>query len=558
MSVTAKPFQKLSEDVSCWVRSPEWREFRFSLVLTTYVYQTAEGDFLTHDCPDGSVPFAVLYGLEATPACDHTDCLGQTWCTESGNCTHVYCEDEPVCGLPWLRTGQHCGHARCYSLLQCRDVSRPPKQVRAASQSSPTPHTNPDADVDEALGREDLDKGPVISLGPDGVPSDTIESVYDLWMYKDTDDVYLTRLNGVFLLSSEILEGDSVPVLMLGPAAKPPCRHDFCRGRSWCQSSGLCDHPGCIREKRCRLPKPRVGPHCSHKKCPSLLQCQGGRPVAKRMPVEPESPRITRSMQPRGSSVNLSASSSTLLTSDDCGPSHSSSEVEKGEGGQESSFPHFMPFDSGTDLNGDFSEANAPGSDAAESIQDVADVDHETPQNGSDCNSDDIAGVSVAASKRKAEELDDDGQDAAQDFSGSEEAGVAPPVAGSTALRARSVFGVHSTGESVDTRLLAVLRTLGQRHQVMTEGRALEFVAHHEGRPLADPLPLYFYASPSSTSIELEIQIGNLENEIHYCLDLYHTARESESLGSGQVPASRGDSWFDRKAKERCKKRRAE
>ncbi|KAI8348621.1 hypothetical protein B0O80DRAFT_429615 [Mortierella sp. GBAus27b] len=193
-----------------------------------------------------------------------------------------------------------------------------------------------------------------------------------------------------------------------------------------------------------------------------------------------------------------------------------------------------------------------------ESIQDVADVVRETPQNGSDCKSDDIAEVSVPALKRKAEELDDDGQDATQDFSGSEEGGVAPPVAGSSAPGARSVFGVHSTGESVETRLLAVLRTLGRRHQVMTEGRALEFVAHHEGRPLADPLPLYFYATPSSTSTELEMQIGNLENEIHYCLDLYHTARESENLGSGQMPSSRGDSWFDRRAKERCKKRRAE
>ncbi|KAG0195892.1 hypothetical protein BGX31_005721, partial [Mortierella sp. GBA43] len=107
-------------------------------------------------------------------------------------------------------------------------------------------------------------------------------------------------------------------------------------------------------------------------------------------------------------------------------------------------------FDLDDDFNGDFSEANAPSSGPVESIQDVADVVRKTPQNGSDCKSDDIAEVSVPAHKRKAEELDD-GQDATQGFSGSEEGGVAPPVAGSSAPGARSVFGVHSTGESVET-----------------------------------------------------------------------------------------------------------
>ncbi|KAI8345104.1 hypothetical protein B0O80DRAFT_504626 [Mortierella sp. GBAus27b] len=89
MSDAAGPFQKLSEDVSCWVRSPGWREFRFALILTTCVYRNVKGCFLTHDCPDGSVPFATLYGLEATQACDHADCLGQSWCDDSGNCSHA-------------------------------------------------------------------------------------------------------------------------------------------------------------------------------------------------------------------------------------------------------------------------------------------------------------------------------------------------------------------------------------------------------------------------------------------------------------------------------------
>ncbi|KAG0195447.1 hypothetical protein BGX31_006259, partial [Mortierella sp. GBA43] len=61
----------------------------------------------------------------------------------------------------------------------------------------------------------------------------------------------------------------------------------------------------------------------------------------------------------------------------------------------------------------------------------------------------------------------------------------------------------------------------------------MEFTEYHEGRSSEDPLPLYTFAAPTAESLELDLQIDNLEHEIHYCLDLYHTSRESLGLGTG-------------------------
>jgi hypothetical protein len=90
----------------------------------------------------------------------------------------------------------------------------------------------------------------------------------------------------------------------------------------------------------------------------------------------------------------------------------------------------------------------------------------------------------------------------------------------------------------------------------MVEDRAVEFAMHHEGRLVGDPLPLYTLAAPSEQGMELDRQIEDLEAEIHYSLDLYHTSRESKGLGAGQLPVPRGATWYDRRAQERFVKRR--
>jgi hypothetical protein len=101
--------------------------------------------FLTQDCPEEHV-FAILYGAEAEQACDHADCLGQTWCDETGDCSHSYCDGKPVCNLPWLRIGAHCNHDDCYSLLQCRRIGRPLKKKRIDLGEVPAELASSDTD----------------------------------------------------------------------------------------------------------------------------------------------------------------------------------------------------------------------------------------------------------------------------------------------------------------------------------------------------------------------------------------------------------------------------
>ncbi|KAI8357776.1 hypothetical protein B0O80DRAFT_527530 [Mortierella sp. GBAus27b] len=176
-----------------------------------------------------------------------------------------------------------------------------------------------------------------------------------------------------------------------------------------------------------------------------------------------------------------------------------------------------------------------------------------------DCISNGIAGVSSQGSKRKAVALDDNGMNGPRDSLREElDQGLSSAEGSVRADNARSVCGVHYTGPSLEGRLLGVLQTLGRRHHLLVEDRVMDFVMHHEDRSRRDPLPLYVYKAPSDKDNEVDLQIAQIENEIHYCLDLYHTAKESYGLGTGQLPTSRDGTWYDRKAQERFKRRKAE
>jgi hypothetical protein len=144
------------------------------------------------------------------------------------------------------------------------------------------------------------------------------------------------------------------------------------------------------------------------------------------------------------------------------------------------------------------------------------------------------------ASKRKAEVTEDSDQDTSQ-------SGVLPC----------SNIGTQSSELAVESRVLTVLQSLGRRHKRMVDSRIMAFVRHHERCSQDDPPSLYLDSHPARTANDLVSQIGRLEQEIHYGLDLYHTSLESRGLGSGQLPAPRVETWFDRLAQARYKKRPA-
>ncbi|KAI8357777.1 hypothetical protein B0O80DRAFT_527532 [Mortierella sp. GBAus27b] len=366
MSSQIKPFQKLPVDVDCRVRSEEWNQYRSGMTYTTFLYGKDEVCFLTSTRPPDSVPFETF--------------------------------DREVCGLPWLRTGAHCGHERCYSLLRCRQV----KQLSGRESFNNSDESDQE---DGSVQSDKENQTPPVSVrrsdgqGPDssslwkvGVPYDILTEEYSAWMCKKNERVYLTRSGDKFLLSGEALEGEDSPsLLMIGPEAKQACQHKGCAGLSWCLVTGWCEHQGCKSREmcgqsgrsRCHLPKPRLGPHCLHKGCPSLLKCSGGRPIAKPGSAEPSSPRSTRSKSAKGSSddsiavpsANASTSDASLVSpplvpnvSSGVLPSLRES-VDEGNG-QESSFLDIPSYQSmGLDA-GSGSSATRPGAPSSPLVLD--------------------------------------------------------------------------------------------------------------------------------------------------------------------------------------------
>ncbi|KAG0201905.1 hypothetical protein BGX31_003730, partial [Mortierella sp. GBA43] len=231
MSDKFKPFQNLTKDVPVDIRSPEWNNYRFGLVSTTFLYSKDGQNFLTQVPPDDYDLCIALYGGTARPICVHEDCLGQSWCTLTGRCSHVYCEGLDVCQLPWLRVGAYCGHADCYSLLRCMKLPRPltkgtERDAGSTSSDEGSLASSDAEDIDEDSDGHAINKDSGgMSLDKSGVPHDIHDAEYAAMEFKETDTVYLTCVGDEMLLSSAPLKGDSPSILMLGPAAKSGCSH---------------------------------------------------------------------------------------------------------------------------------------------------------------------------------------------------------------------------------------------------------------------------------------------------------------------------------------------
>ncbi|KAI8345436.1 hypothetical protein B0O80DRAFT_473529 [Mortierella sp. GBAus27b] len=414
MSDSDRPFEKLTEAVSCWTRSAKWRDYRFPLLLTTYIYDAGGKHFLVQDRPE-RYPFEPMYGLDTVQACDHSECLGQTWCNESGACTHSHCDGKPVCGLPWLRTGEHCQHDKCYSLLQCCHIRRPLKNV--------------------SLENDDKENADPAEQAPGDSASPFSQSSYST--PDGNDDADGDR------------QGVASPIHSVDSTVNP---------------------------------------------------------------VSPSSTLESSDSFGRGSPVMESApSSGSLVTAHAEEPSALSSPL-----GDREQYDSLLGQQEGLSIDVPPSDEDAPNvrNDSAES--------------------------SNRRSKRKAEIIEDVEQDTGHN-------GVLP----------RPSIRTQSSQSVLGSRVLSVLQSLGRRHELMVGNQALAFVKHHEEYRRDGSSPLYLDSPPGPTINDLTLQIGRLEQEIHYCMDLYHTTMESHRLGSGQLPAPRGDTWFDRQAQERYNKRRA-
>ncbi|KAI8355437.1 hypothetical protein B0O80DRAFT_43156 [Mortierella sp. GBAus27b] len=121
-SVDIRPFQKLIEAVPYRAKSKALDDYQLGALNPTFAFFLPEKKGLHVSqrrlkSPTGDI---VLMGLEVTAPCDHQSCAFQTWCNETGICGHDYCLTQQVCKLPRLRSGAHCRHSDCPSLLRCQ------------------------------------------------------------------------------------------------------------------------------------------------------------------------------------------------------------------------------------------------------------------------------------------------------------------------------------------------------------------------------------------------------------------------------------------------------
>jgi hypothetical protein len=105
-------------------------------VLLSVFIPGKKGLYVSQQRPKSPIGYIVLMGLEAKAPCDHRSCAFQTWCNETGACSHDCCLTEQVCKLPRLRAGAHCGHSECPSLLRCQRSHLSTPEARPCSSSS--------------------------------------------------------------------------------------------------------------------------------------------------------------------------------------------------------------------------------------------------------------------------------------------------------------------------------------------------------------------------------------------------------------------------------------
>lgn len=106
-----------------------------------------------------------------------------------------------------------------------------------------------------------------------------------------------------------------------------------------------------------------------------------------------------------------------------------------------------------------------------------------------------------------------------------------------------------------EARLLTTAQNLSREYSRLIESRVADFLKHHESISAEDPIRMYLDENPQTAGNELDIMVARFEREIHYCLDLYHVSWETRGLSTGQEPASRDVTWYDRVAQERFKRR---
>ncbi|KAI8345016.1 hypothetical protein B0O80DRAFT_476078 [Mortierella sp. GBAus27b] len=179
-----RPFQKLDVLVPYNIRTHEWNEYQFGITHTIYMIVTDSGIYLTHYRPDPDelVDIIVMYGPDATMVCRHDGCLSQSWCVETGDCSHDQCSEYDGCQLPWPRLGEHCGHAPCFSLLVCLESTRPKRRVfrdpeysegdgstTESAPPSPDHDTIPDEDNEQAFEERE-------NLPPTSIPAESPSS----------------------------------------------------------------------------------------------------------------------------------------------------------------------------------------------------------------------------------------------------------------------------------------------------------------------------------------------------------------------------------------------
>lgn len=209
------------------IRSPEWDGYQFGILESTYVCKSlrplalvqisvsvdsltpfssivSEDNvlYLTQQRPPTSVPSIILYGKGVKSACGHKGCSAQSWCSETGVCSHPYCRQHKECRLPWPRSGDHCGHDRCYSLLVCRRIKSQLRStpctagiglVLATETHQPKEGVQGPPSSQVPTGEGPVQDSDASFLSDNGIPWHALADEYSSLEVKATDTIYISE-----------------------------------------------------------------------------------------------------------------------------------------------------------------------------------------------------------------------------------------------------------------------------------------------------------------------------------------------------------------------------
>ncbi|KAI8348172.1 hypothetical protein B0O80DRAFT_463157 [Mortierella sp. GBAus27b] len=509
---------KLLVAVPSKICSEEYNKFSFAALHPTY-YVIKDGErCISQELPSTGRSI-LMTGLGAKAPCDHEECFARSWCVKTGRCSHTTCSLYLWCKLRKIRLGPHCGHPTCPSLLECQFIKH-------------------------AWNRPD-------------------EASFD-----DDGDV-----------------GGAASVMESCPGGGSICIG--CDRVAFCRTTLKCVHKYCQKDKPCRqrfLLIPGQKP-CGCPRCDQRYKCKGGRPPKVHASPDSDdefhtrprnseplrSPRMgpIKTRRSSGSSVDgsvrlptpvasgLSSSTSSMRSASVPAPPSSSSSSSSSAAAAAAEAEAMLRNGERTNL------PSVQEEDAVDQIDSVFDLDDDFDGH-SDVFACDTIRVSkniVSQEKSISDVVSGVGLDGLSRSAGKRlavESDASAPLEHQEKANGPAMgVGSRPVAMPARRRLLSMIRRLGREHLDDVALLSELFVAHHEGRLDGAPFVSFETKPRTSSEMELDARIADLERDIRFGMDMYHTLAESKGLGECTSLKERPVPWFSGEDSARPSKRPA-